>query len=109
MARAQVSSDVFYAIADPTRRGIIDALRGGEQPAANLASRFDHTFSAISQHMRVLRDVGLVTVRKSGRERIYCLQAEPLASVGDWVRMYEPFWKSKLASLGKFLEEPDEN
>lgn len=105
MSRAQAASDVFQAIADPTRRSILEALRTGEQPVSDLAGQFSVTLSAISQHMRVLRDAGLVSVRPSGRERLYRLNADPLLSVSEWVGQYEEFWQSKLVALGEHLEE----
>jgi len=108
MGRAQSNTDVFYAIADPTRRAIVDALGSGEQAASMLAGRFDCTFSAISQHMRILRDVGLVSVRSAGRERIYRLEAQSLAPVSDWVGRYDSFWQDKLAALGELLEDENE-
>ncbi|MEO7717567.1 MAG: metalloregulator ArsR/SmtB family transcription factor [Capsulimonas sp.] len=108
MSRAQSNTDVFYAIADPTRRSILEILRRGELPVSDLAAHFEVTLSAISQHMRVLRDVELVTVRSQGRERLYQLNPLPLQPVSDWLRAYEPFWAGKLLSLGDFLEAEDE-
>lgn len=97
-------SDVFQAIADPTRRRILEALLQDERPVSDLAGRFSVTLSAISQHMRVLREAGLVTVRRAGRERLYSLNADPLRSVSDWVGQYDEFWQAKLATLGEHLE-----
>ena len=70
-----------------------------------LARAFSATPSAVSQHMRVLREVGLVTVRREGRERLYRLNAEPLKAVSDWVAQYEQFWNDRLNALGRHLEE----
>ena len=108
MSRAQANSDVFYAIADPTRRSILEILRLGELPVSELASHFEVTLSAISQHMRVLRDVELVTVRSLGRERLYRLNPAPLRPVSMWLQAYEPFWADKLQGLGDFMEAEDE-
>ena len=105
MSRRLASHDVFLAVADPTRRGILDLLGGGEQPVSHLARQFGVTLSAISQHLRVLREVGLVAVRRVGRERRYRLNAEPLKEVSDWVRHYERFWQGKLDALGEHLEQ----
>src|ERR1041385_5128063 len=103
MGRRMATTDVFAAIADPTRRAILRQLGAGELPVLRLASHFDMTLSAISQHMRVLREVGLVEVRKDGRERMYRLNAEPLRTVAEWTRFYEPFWSDKLGGLGDYL------
>jgi DNA-binding transcriptional ArsR family regulator len=107
VSRASAASDVFQAIADPTRRRILDLLSGGEQPVAELAGEFPVTLSAISQHMRVLREAGLVAVRRVGRERLYRLNAEALRDVAAWVGHYERFWGEKLAALGEQLEEDE--
>ena len=103
--RALPTADVFQAIADPTRRGILEMLHGREQPVSAVAERFPVTLSAISQHMRVLREAGLVTVRRSGRERLYRLNPAPLRPVFDWVGQYGPFWQEKMDALGEYLEE----
>jgi len=105
VSRRSASSDVFRAISDPTRRQILDLLSGGEQPVAELARQFQVTLSAISQQMRVLREVGLVTVRRAGRERRYRLSPNALKEVADWVGHYERFWQEKLAALGEQLEK----
>src|SRR5215210_3791715 len=99
MSRPSATNDVFQAIADPTRRGPLDLLGAGEQPVTSLARQFAVTLSAISQHMRVLREVGLVAVRRVGRERLYRLKAEPLKEVSDWVQHYEGFWQGRLEAL----------
>jgi DNA-binding transcriptional ArsR family regulator len=105
MSRHLATSDVFLAIADPTRRALLDALREGEKPVMALASQFDVTLSAVSQHIRILREAGLVAVRKSGRERYYELNAAPLQAVADWVSHHEDFWRGKLDALAQHLEE----
>jgi DNA-binding transcriptional ArsR family regulator len=108
MSRPQASNDVFYAIADPTRRAILQRLAGGELAVSTLAGEFPTTLSAVSQHIRVLKEAGLVTMRKSGRERYYQLNPRPLKAVSDWVEIYQPFWAGKLDALGAYLEETDE-
>ena len=105
MSRHPATSDVFQAIADPTRRALLDALREGEKPVMELAAQFDVTLSAVSQHIRVLREAGLVDVRKAGRERYYALNAAPLQEVSEWVTQHEAFWREKLESLAHYLEE----
>ena len=105
MSRTTGSADVFAAIADPTRRAILDRLSEGEQPVKVLAKPYSMSLPAISQHLKVLSAVGLVTQRKVGRERLYRLNPEPLKEVSEWVNHYEQFWQEKLDALGDYLEE----
>jgi DNA-binding transcriptional ArsR family regulator len=105
MSRRLANSDVFSAIADPTRRKLLDLLGNGEHTVNSLAGEFDVTLSAISQQLRLLREVGLVTAHRSGRERRYRLCAEPLKQILEWVGQYERFWNSKLDALGDYLEK----
>jgi len=105
MTRRLAHTDVFFAIADPTRRKLLDRLGRGEQSVNALAAEFDVSLSAISQHLRLLREAGVVIVHRLGRERRYRLYARPLRKVWDWVEGYERFWKAKLDALGKHLEE----
>jgi len=100
-----VSVDVFQAIADPTRRQLLRLLVEREQPVGALASSFQMTLPAVSQHLRVLREAGLVAVRPAGRERYYRVTPEPLQEVAAWAA---PFWRDKLAALGDYLERSSE-
>ena len=105
MSRQAANATVYSAIADPTRRAILDLLaRGGEQPVTQLSCRFAVTLSAISQHMRVLREADLVRVRPVGRERWYRLNADPLREVADWTAGYQQFWQDRLTALGEHLD-----
>ncbi|MHB9146573.1 MAG: ArsR/SmtB family transcription factor [Symbiobacteriia bacterium] len=97
--------DVFSAIADPTRRQVLGLLAGGEQSVTALTSHFTVTRPAVSKHLAILRQAGLVTERKVGRERRYRLRAEPLQEVRDWTSHFERFWSEKLMALQKHLEE----
>ncbi len=99
-----IAIDVFHAIADPTRRSLLEMVAEGERPVNVLAEAFDMSRPAVSQHLRVLREAGLVTERKVGRERRYRLRAAPLREVRDWVRQYEWFWKERFDALGDYLE-----
>jgi len=105
MSRRSATKDVFHAIADPTRRRILDLLGSVEQPVSDLAHQFDVTLSAISQHLGILREVGLIEARQAGRERLYRLNATALKEVSDWVGHYERFWRERLAALGDHLED----
>jgi DNA-binding transcriptional ArsR family regulator len=85
------------------RRQILDLLRDGEQPVHRLAAPFAMSRPAVSQHLRLLREAGLVSEHRVGRERRYRLEAERLRVVEAWVRGYEQFWLRKLDALGRFL------
>lgn len=98
------SRDIFDAIGDSTRRQLVDILGRGEQPVNRLAARFAMTRPAISQHLRKLRQAGLVTARRRGREHHYRLHARRLREVYDWVAHYQRFWNSKLKGLGEYLD-----
>ncbi|MFJ8686799.1 ArsR/SmtB family transcription factor [Micromonospora wenchangensis] len=97
--------DVFGALANPTRREVLRLLREhGEQPVQALAARFDMRRPSLSEHLRVLRDAGLVMERPVGRQRLYALRAEPLREVADWLTPYERFWRARLAGLRDVLD-----
>jgi DNA-binding transcriptional ArsR family regulator len=96
-------NEVFRALADPTRRALLDRLSERDANVSSLVADFDMTQSAVSQHLKVLRDAGLVRERKSGRERIYALDAEPLAIAYDWFAHYTKFWEDRLLRLGAHL------
>ena len=95
--------DVFHAIADPTRRRMLDMLVEGEKSVGALAKPFSVSLPAVSQHLRVLKAGGLVTERRVGRERCYRLNPWPLRDVVDWTRHFELFWPSRLERLGEHL------
>ena len=104
MSRARASIDVFHAVADPTRRAILDRLRGGGVAVAELAAGFDMTRPAVSKHLRVLRDADLVREERDGRRRVYQLTPGPLLDVSQWVESYRRFWPANLANLKRYLE-----
>jgi DNA-binding transcriptional ArsR family regulator len=104
MMKPRAADDAFRAVADPTRRAVLDALSSGELSVNEICERFHVTQSAISQHLKVLRDAGLVKVRAQGRQRIYRLEARPLREVFDWAAHYEKFWNKKLDALGELLD-----
>jgi DNA-binding transcriptional ArsR family regulator len=99
------TEDVFYAIADPTRRGLLDLLSEREESVNFLAGRFAMSRPAISQHLGVLLQTRLVCARRVGRERRYRLNPKPLEEIHDWVAHYERFWKWKLVALGEHLRK----
>lgn len=100
-----VQERVFRAVADPTRREILDLLRGGELRAGEIAGAFPVSRPAVSKHLRVLRQAELVERRKAGRRRLYRLNPEPLRQVDDWVSRYEEFWEASLGRLKEHVEE----
>jgi DNA-binding transcriptional ArsR family regulator len=105
MSRRAANTDVFSAIADPTRRRLLDLLAGGAQPVNQLAERFRVSLSAVSQQLRLLREADLVAVQRVGRQRWYRLNALPLARVAAWVATYERFWREKLDALEEHLRD----
>jgi DNA-binding transcriptional ArsR family regulator len=105
-ARAQADRDaVFRALADPTRRALLDLIREDEKNVSELVAAFDVSQSAISQHLRVLKDADLVHERQSGRQNFYRLNAEPLAIAYDWFAHYTKFWEARLLGLGAHLRK----
>jgi DNA-binding transcriptional ArsR family regulator len=99
--------DIFTAIADPTRRRLVDLLREGERNVTELAREFAVSVPAISQHLRLLREVGLVRVQQDGRKRLYRLHAEALQPVDEWVALYRQFWEERFEALDKHLKEDE--
>lgn len=101
---ATYSGAVFRAIAEPTRRKLLDELARGACPAGALASKFPASRPAIARHLRVLRDARLVRVRREGRRQIYELTPKPLRAVRSWVERYEIFWGERLDELARYVE-----
>ncbi len=98
------SQTIFQALADPTRRQILDQLRAGSQPVGHLAGQFPLSRPAIYKHLCILQEAGLITERKQGRQRICELKPEPLRSVDDWLAEYRHFWNTKLQRLKNYVE-----
>lgn len=94
----------FSALADPTRRAVLDLLRQGRQPAGQIARAFPVSRPAISKHLRLLRRAHLVREHREGRHRFYQLNPEPLKAVDSWLEHYRGFWSANLASLKAFVE-----
>jgi DNA-binding transcriptional ArsR family regulator len=87
------------ALADPVRRDLVDLLADGELSAGELAGRFRISRPAISRHLRVLREAGLVTARTEGRRRLYALDPGPLRDIDDWLEPYRDLWAQRLDAL----------
>jgi DNA-binding transcriptional ArsR family regulator len=96
--------DVFHAIAHPARRAILVKLRDGERTAGELAAPFEMTFAAISQHLKVLEEADLVSVRRDGRQRLYRLEPKPLRKVVRWADEFAVFFGERLDALGEYLD-----
>ncbi len=94
----------FHALADPTRRAVLDLLRLGSQPAGQIARAFPVSRPAISKHLRILRRAHLVAEHREGRRRLYQLNPKPLKTVDSWLEQYRSFWSANLASLKSFVE-----
>jgi DNA-binding transcriptional ArsR family regulator len=87
------------ALGDPVRRELVDLLADGELSAGELAGRFPVSRPAISRHLRVLREAGLVTARTEGRRRVYALDPGPLRQIDDWLEPYRDLWAQRLDAL----------
>jgi DNA-binding transcriptional ArsR family regulator len=98
------SEATFQALADPTRRAVLDLLRRGSQPAGEIAGAFPVSRPAISKHLGLLRRAHLVREHREGRHRVYQLNPEPLRAVDNWLDHYRRFWSTNLTSLKAFVE-----
>jgi DNA-binding transcriptional ArsR family regulator len=92
------------AIADPIRRRVLELVRDHELPAGALAERFDVSRPAVSRHLRVLREAGLVVERRQGRQRLYRANREPLAELREWL---DDYWSGRLAALRNLAEKEE--
>lgn len=99
------SEATFHALADPTRRAVLDLLRRGEQPAGQIAEAFPVSRPAISKHLRQLRKARLVVEHRRGRHRLYQLNPEPLKAVDSWLEQYRRFWQISLSNLKTLVED----
>ena len=95
----------YAAVAEPSRREILDLLRGGERTAGDLGAHLQLSQPGVSKHLKVLREAGLVAVRPDGRRRWYGLRAEPLAEVAGWLEPYRRHWSQRFDALEQHLEE----
>lgn len=97
--------NVFQAIADPHRRAIISLLANKQLTPGGIAEHFTISRPAISKHIKILAECGIVTTRQQGRERYCEVKLEKLNEVSDWVEQYRRFWEAKLDSLEEYLEQ----
>jgi DNA-binding transcriptional ArsR family regulator len=96
---------IFRALADPTRREILNLLRRGPHAVGEIAGNFRTSRPAISKHLRLLKSAGLVVAHQRGTANICELNARPLSAVNDWLRDYQIFWKDTLRDLKRYVEE----
>ncbi|HKP17565.1 MAG TPA: metalloregulator ArsR/SmtB family transcription factor [Gaiellaceae bacterium] len=92
--------NALEALADPTRRTIVELLADGERTAGEIASHFPTSRPGVSRHLRLLREQGLVSARVDGRRRVYSLEPAPLAELDEWLERYRSFWRNRLDALG---------
>ena len=95
---------LFEAIAEPTRRRILDAVRTEERSVTELVDRLGMSQPGVSRHLRILRDAGLVTVRADAQRRLYGLCSEPLRELDEWLEPYRAEWSTRLDALSRHLE-----
>jgi DNA-binding transcriptional ArsR family regulator len=105
---ALVENKVFQALADPSRRAILESLMRGEAAVKDLTSRFDISQPAVSQHLATLRDAGLVYGRREGRCVYYRVEPRGMKPLIDWIAHYRTFWTEHVDRLARLLEKMDE-
>ncbi len=104
MARAATTSDAFNAVAEPQRRRILVLLKGRERSVNELAGALRVSQPRVSKHLRVLREVGLVSVREAGQQRLYRLDARGLKPIHEWVGGFEEFWSQSFDRLDAYVK-----
>ena len=105
MARSRTTADVFNAVAESRRRRILSLLAKGERSVNAMAKTLRFSQPQVSKHLRVLRKVGLVSVRGDGQQRLYSLNGEGLKPIHDWVKSFEQFWNESFDRLADYLNE----
>ena len=99
----------FATLAEPQRRRILDLLLEAARPVGDLVEELSASQPAVSKHLRVLRDAGLVDVRVDAQRRIYSVRGEPLREVDEWLAPYRRLWASRLDALERHLDETDDD
>ena len=104
----QTLTRTFAALGDDTRRAIVARLADGEATLSGLAEPFDMSLTAVSKHVRVLEEAGLVSVTKRGRTRYCRLEGAPMKAATDWLEGYRTFWESNLEALARYLDQEED-
>ena len=99
MARAATTLDPFNAVAEPKRRRVLETLAHGEMSVSDVVGRLGWPQPMVSKHLGVLKEVGLVTARRDGRQRLYSVNGERLKTIHDWAQMFEKFWSHQLLRI----------
>ena len=105
MPRATTTSDPFNAIAEPRRRDILEFLAGDERSVSDIVDALELAQPSVSKHLQVLRDTGLVTVRRDGRRTLYRVNGETLRTIHDWSGMFARHWRGQLRRIKAHAEE----
>jgi DNA-binding transcriptional ArsR family regulator len=105
MARATTTSDAFNAVAEPRRRDILAFLAGDERPVNEIVDALGFEQPSVSKHLRVLKDVGLVSARRDGRQMLYRTEASAIRPVHEWTRTFERFWTHQLVRIKERAEK----
>lgn len=105
MARTPTTFDPFNAIAEPRRRQVLEALGAQELPVNALVERLGWTQPMVSKHLGVLKQVGLVSERRAGRQRLYRVNAAQLKAIHDWVTPFEKYWNESFDRLDEVLQD----
>jgi DNA-binding transcriptional ArsR family regulator len=104
MPRAATSSDVFNAVAEPQRRAILEFLAADERPVGDIVDALELAQPSVSKHLRVLRDVGLVQVRRDGRQMLYRTDAAAIRPLHEWAGLFERYWRNQLTRIKERAE-----
>lgn len=104
MARAATTTDAFNAVAEPRRRQILNYLALQERPVGDIVASLNLEQPSVSKHLRVLRDVGLVSVRRDGRRMLYRVNAEAIRPLHEWTKTFERFWQHQLSRVKELAE-----
>jgi DNA-binding transcriptional ArsR family regulator len=102
--RAATSSDVFNAVAEPQRRAILEFLAADERPVGDIVNALELAQPSVSKHLRVLRDVGLVQVRRDGRQMLYRTDAAAIRPLHEWAGIFERYWRNQLTRIKERAE-----
>ena len=105
VVRTAVLDSTFRALADPTRRALLTRLREGSASVAELAEPFDVSQQAVSKHIAVLKETGLLEQRKEGRVHRCSLRPEPLAEASEWIERYREVWEERFDNLSRYLKK----